>query len=177
MLKSRYIPIIAGFSLSAPVWLQTPAQTDNANNQRAGQQQQHGDVIMSGPFSSSFSRSANVGDVVVVVAVAARRLQLCYYYRSCTCPQLPTIRCCRYAVRRANRFDHSLEPLLGVANQEEEVASPSDGRGCARGVPEGVSSEGRWLSSSSTLNVINRANFFNWASAKCERQKRSDNQN
>jgi len=161
MLKSRYIPIIAGFSLSAPVWLQTPAQTDNANNQRAGQQQQHGDVIMSGPFSSSFSRSANVGDVVVVVAVAARRLQLCYYYRSCTCPQLPTIRCCRYAVRRANRFDHSLEPLLGVANQEEEVASPSDGRGCARGVPEGVSSEGRWLSSSSTLNVINRANFFN----------------
>lgn len=149
----------------------TPAQTEQTA-QTIRDPNNNGDVIMSGPFSrwvfsvfqcfsppvfqsfSLSSRSANVGDVVVV-SVAVRRLQLCYYYRSCTCPQ---------HICEANRFDHSLEPLWESPPSrgfrgEGRVGAVAGGSGGGRATRRD-STQGK-ASSSSTLNVINRANFFN----------------
>jgi len=69
---------------------------------------QHGDVIMSGPFSRStvqqmLATSSPFGGSNFVIITARAHAP--------NCPRFDDVA----AVRRANRFDHSLELLLGVA--------------------------------------------------------------
>jgi len=81
---------------------------------------QHGDVIMSGPFSRStvqqmLATSSPFGGSNFVIITARAHAP--------NCPRFDDVA----AVRRANRFDHSLELLLGVA-----IDGMAGGGGCTR---------------------------------------------